>query len=184
MASLLACVPEEELIRRAKMLDEVALSSIFDAYYPRVYNYGLLQLRDAQGADDLASDVMLRVLESITRYHPRGVPLSAWVFRIARNRLIDVRRCHVRRREVVLVDDAIAPVGPPHATVERALDYGTICAALSQLTDVQGQVIVLRFMKDLDVATVARIVGRSQSAVKSLQFRALASLRRIIESNN
>ena len=64
-----------------------------------------------------------------------------------------------------------------------ALDYRTICAALSQLTDVQGQVIVLRFLKDLDVATVARIVGRSQSAVKRLQFRALASLRRIIESN-
>jgi RNA polymerase sigma-70 factor (ECF subfamily) len=77
---------------------------------------------------------------------------------------------------------------PPSAHLMRPLsaplDYGTICAALSQLTDVQGQVIVLRFMKDLDVATVARIVGRSQSAVKSLQFRALASLRRIIESNN
>ena len=82
------------------------------------------------------------------------------------------------------MDDAIAPAGPPHATVERALDHGTIRAALSQLTDVQGQVVVLRFMKDLDVATVARIVGRSQSAVKSLQFRALASLRRHIESNN
>ncbi len=60
MATLLACIPEEDLVRRANMLDEAALSSIFDAYYPRVYNYdGLLQLRDAQGAQDLASDVML-----------------------------------------------------------------------------------------------------------------------------
>ena len=74
MASLLACVPQEELVRRAKLLDEAALSSIFDAYYPRVYNNSLLQLRDAQAAEDLASDVILRVLESITRYHPRGVP--------------------------------------------------------------------------------------------------------------
>ena len=184
MASLLACVPEEELVRRAKMLDEAALSSIFDAYYPRVYNYSLIQLRDAQAAEDLASDVILRVLESITRYHPRGVPLFAWVFRIARNRLIDVRRRHARRREVGLVDDAIAPAGPPHAAVERALNYRAISAALSHLTEVQEQVIVLRFMKDLDVATVARILGRSQSAVKSLQFRALASLRRMLDSNS
>jgi len=181
-ASLLTSDREEELVTRAKTLDEAALSSIFDAYYPRVYNYGLLQLRDAQGAEDLASDVMLRVLESISRYHPRGAPLSAWVFRIARNRLIDVRRRHVRRREVGLMDNVIAPAGPPHAAVERALDYRAMCGALSQLTETQEQVILLRFMKDLDIATVARILGRSQSAVKSLQFRALASLRRILDS--
>jgi RNA polymerase sigma-70 factor, ECF subfamily len=181
-ASLVASDREEELVRRAKTLDDAALSCIFDTYYPRVYNYGLLQLRDAQGAEDLASDVMLRVLESISRYHQRGAPVSAWVFRIARNRLIDVRRRQIRRREVGLVDNAITTVGPPHAAVERALDYRSICAALSQLTETQEQVIVLRFMKDLDVATVARILGRSQSAVKSLQFRALASLRRILDS--
>src|SRR3989442_731441 len=125
---------------------------------------------------------MLRVLESISRYHPRGAPLSAWVFRIARNRLSDVMRRPVRRREVGLMDNVIAPAGPPHAAVERALDYRAICGALSQLTETQEQVIVLRFMKDLDIATVARILGRSQSAVKSLQFRALASLRRILDS--
>src|SRR5206468_5663586 len=89
-----------------------------------------------------------------------------------------------RRREVELVDDVIAPAGAPHATVERALDYRAICGALSQLTETQEQVIVLRFMKDLDVATVARVLGRSQSAVKSLQFRALASLRRMLDSNS
>ncbi len=106
------------------------------------------------------------------------------MFRIARNRLIDVRRRQVRRREVALIDNAIAPAGPPHADVERALDYRSICAALSQLTETQEQVIVLRFMKDLDVATVAGILGRSQSAVKSLQFRALSSLRRILDSKS
>ena len=68
---------EEELVRRAKTLDEAALSSIFDTYYPRVYNYGFLELRDAQGAEDLASDVMLRVLESIPRCATEERPLSA-----------------------------------------------------------------------------------------------------------
>jgi RNA polymerase sigma-70 factor (ECF subfamily) len=174
---------EGELIGRAKTLDEAALSSIFDTYYPRVYNYGLIQLREIQAAEDLASDVMLRVLQSIPRYNPRGVPLSAWVFRIARNRLVDVRRRLIRRREVRLADDQIASTAPPHAPVERALDYGAVCAALSRLTKEQEQVIVLRFLNDFNVATVARILGRSESAVKSLQFRALASLRRLVQSH-
>ncbi|MGH8526664.1 MAG: RNA polymerase sigma factor, partial [Gammaproteobacteria bacterium] len=86
------------------------------------------------------------------------------------------------RREVGLSDcfDA-GSSSAPHSAVERALDYREVFMALSQLTQVQEQVIVLRFLKDLDVATVARTLGRSESAVKSLQFRALTSLRRIMQ---
>ncbi|HEV8574828.1 MAG TPA: RNA polymerase sigma factor [Dehalococcoidia bacterium] len=173
---------EEDLVKRAQALDEGALGALFDAYYPKLLNYGLLQFRDVQAAEDLASDVILRVLESIPSYRTRGVPLSAWVFRIARNRLVDIRRRVNRRREVGLGDSFDATTATaPQTAVERTLDYGQLCAALSQLTAVQEQVIILRFFKDLDVATVARIVGRSPSAVKSLQFRGLLALRRILE---
>ncbi len=159
------------MIKRAQAFDEGAISFIFDNYYPRVYNYGLIQVRDVQAAEDLASDVMLRVLEAIPRYRARGVPLSAWIFRIARNRLVDIRRNRTRRREVGLEDSQIAAPGSPHASVERALNYGQVCTALEKLTEVH-----------FDVATVARILGRSESAIKSLQFRALASLRRILQA--
>lgn len=174
-----------DLVRQAQAYEEDALSALFDIYYPKLYNYGLLQLRDAQAAEDLASDVMLRVLESIPRYQPRGVPFSAWVFRIARNRLVDIRRRSHRRREVGLAESLItaSSIGSPHATVERALDFGEVCFALAQLTEAQEQVIVLRFLKDLDVATVARTIGRSESAVKSIQFRALTALRRIMQGH-
>ena len=174
-----------ELVRRAQAYEEDALSSVFDVYYPKVYNYGLMQLRDVQSAEDLASDVMLRVLESISRYEPRGVPFSAWVFRIARNRVVDIRRRSHRRREVGLVESLVTSAGgSPHATVERALDFGEVRFALGQLTESQEQVIVLRFLKDLDVATVARTLGRSESAVKSIQFRALTALRRIMQNGD
>lgn len=174
-----------ELVRQAQAYEEDALSALFDIYYPKLYNYGLLQLRDAQAAEDLASDVMLRVLESIPRYQPRGVPFSAWVFRIARNRLVDIRRRSHRRREVGLAESltTASSIGSPHSTVERALDFGEVCFALAQLTEAQEQVIVLRFLKDLDVATVARTIGRSESAVKSIQFRALTALRRIMQGH-
>jgi RNA polymerase sigma-70 factor (ECF subfamily) len=174
---------EDALVRRARALDEVALSSLFDTYYPKIYNYGLIQLQEAHAAEDLASDVMLKVLESIPRYRSRGVPLSAWVFRIARNRLVDIKRRGNRRREVGLNDRFIDGSATPHSTVERALDFGQVSLALAHLTEVQEQVIVLRFIKDLDVASVAQVLGRSESAVKSLQFRALTSLRRILQGD-
>ena len=175
--------PDEDLIRRAQALDESALSSLFDTFYPKVYNYGLLQLQEAHAAEDLASDVMLKVLESIPRYRSRGVPLSAWVFRIARNRLVDIKRRGNRRREVGLTDRFVDGSATPHSTVERALDFGQVSRALCHLTEVQEQVIMLRFIKDLDVASVAQVLGRSESAVKSLQFRALTSLRRILQGD-
>jgi RNA polymerase sigma-70 factor, ECF subfamily len=175
-----------DLVRRAQCYDSAALSELFDIYYPKIYNYGLIQLRDVQAAEDLASDVMLRVLESISRYQPRGVPFSAWVFRIARNRLVDIQRRSHRRREVGLQESIMTSVsgGSPHSAVEKAIDFGEVCFALGRLTEAQEQVIVLRFIKDLDVATVARILGRSESAVKSIQFRALTALRQIMQSRS
>jgi RNA polymerase sigma-70 factor, ECF subfamily len=173
---------DDQLVKRAQAFDESALSSLFDTFYPRIYNYGVIQLQETHAAEDLASDVMLKVFESIPRYRPTGVPLSAWVLRIARNRLVDIRRRGNRRREVGLTDTFVDGSPAPHAAVERALDCRQVSLALSHLTEVQEQVIVLRFIKDLDVATVAQILGRSESAVKSLQFRALSSLRRIIQA--
>ncbi len=185
MLGTVAANSDEHLVQGAQALDEAALCSLFDTYYPKIYNYGLIQLQEAHAAEDLASDVMLKVLESIPKYRSRGVPLSAWVFRIARNRIVDIRRRGSRRREVGLTDTFVdCSSTAPHSAVETALDYGQVSLALSHLTQVQEQVIVLRFLKDLDVATVAKILGRSESAVKSLQFRALTSLRRILRGSD
>jgi RNA polymerase sigma-70 factor, ECF subfamily len=185
MLGTVAANSDEHLVQRAQALDEAALCSLFDTYYPKIYNYGLLQLQEAHAAEDLPSDVMLKVLESIPKYRSRGVPLSAWVFRIARNRIVDIRRRGSKRREVGLTDTFVdGSSTAPHSAVETALVYGQVSLALSHLTQVQEQVIVLRFLKDLDVATVAKILGRSESAVKSLQFRALTSLRRILQGSD
>jgi RNA polymerase sigma-70 factor (ECF subfamily) len=176
-----------DLVRRAQAYDEEALAEVFDVYYPKIYNYGLIQLRDVPAAEDLASDVMLRVLESLPRYQSRGVPFSAWVFRIARNRLVDIQRRSHRRREVVLQESlasTLASDDSPDQAAENALDFGEICVALCHLTEAQEQVIVLRFLRDLDVATVARVLGRSESAVKSIQFRALTALRNLAQERD
>jgi RNA polymerase sigma-70 factor (ECF subfamily) len=174
---------DDQLPDGALALDEGALASLYTSYYPRVYNYAFLQMGDVQAAEDLASDVMLRVLKSIGSYRPKGPPFSAWVFRIARNKLIDVHRQRKRRGEVDLRQPPADTQMGPQDLAERALDRGQIQIALKYLTESQRQVIVLRFIEGFDNASVADILGRSQGAVKSLQHRALTSLRRILSED-
>jgi len=171
---------EWELVQRAQALEESALADLYSTYYPRVYNYAFLQLGDIQAAEDLASEVMLKVLESIRKYRFRGTPFSAWVFRIARNKLIDLHRRRKRHGEVDLTEPLAAVQISPEVLAARALDRGQLHPALKYLTDEQRQVIVLKFIEGFDNASIARILRRSEGAVKSLQHRALNSLRRIM----
>lgn len=171
---------EWDLIQRAQQLDVSALTWLYQTYYPKVYNYAFLHLGDVPTAEDLASDVMVKVLESLKDYRFRGVPFAAWVFRIARNRVIDIHRRRKRRGEVDLNESIVAGRDDPPAMAERALARGQLQAALLLLTEEQRQVIILKFIEGFDNAYVARVLGRSQGAVKSLQHRALASLRRIV----
>ncbi len=173
---------EEELIRRAQRFDQDALSWLYQLYYPKLYNYAYLQLSDVQQAEDLASEVLLRVLESLKDYRFQGVPVAAWVFRIARNHLIDLHRRRQRRPQVTLYEGIPNADASPHDAAERSIAQGELRLALSHLTEEQRQVIILKFVEGMDNSSVARVLGRSEGAVKSLQHRALVSLRKILSS--
>jgi len=171
---------EWDLVRRAQTYEEDAIRSLYETYYPKIYNYAFLQMGDVQAAEDLASDVMLKMIESIGKFNFRGLPFGAWVFRIARNRLIDLHRRRKRRGEVDLSETLISTLASPGVMAERALERGQIQVALKHLTDEQRQVIVLKFIQGFDNRSVAKILGRSEGAIKSLQHRALGSLRRVV----
>jgi RNA polymerase sigma-70 factor (ECF subfamily) len=174
-------IEEWQIVRRAQNYDEDALHQLYEAYYPKIYNYAFLQMGDVQAAEDLASDVMLKMLESIKKYNFRGLPFGAWVFRIARNRLIDLHRRRKRRGEVDLSETLSGTLASPESMAERALERGQLQIALKHLTDEQRQVIVLKFIQGFDNRSVGKIMGRSEGAVKSLQHRALGALRRVLQ---
>jgi RNA polymerase sigma-70 factor (ECF subfamily) len=169
---------DAELVLRAQALDEDALAEIYTTYHPRVLNYALSQLRDPQTAEDVASEVMLKVLEAIGRYRSNGVPLAAWVFRIARNALIDLRRRKSRYAGCALPDGLASPGADTATRVEEALDRDRLHEAMRGLREEHRHVLVLRFMEGMNTAEVAYVLGRSQSSVKALQYRALNRLRR------
>jgi len=171
---------EWDLVKRAQEYDEGAIEALYQTYYPKIYNYAFLQMGDVQAAEDLASDVMLKMIESIGKYHFRGLPFGAWVFRIARNRLIDLHRRRRRRGEVDLSETLSSALASPQSLAERAIERGQIQIALKHVTDEQRQVIVLKFIQGFDNRSVGKIMGRSEGAIKSLQHRALLSLRRLL----
>lgn len=176
-----ALTAEANLIARAQQYDADALSEIYESFYPRIYQYFYAQLSDAPLAEDFASDVMLQVVESIDRYHFRGTPLAAWVFRIARNRVVDHHRRRSRRPQIALEDSLPSQADGPYALVERSVEHASVRAAMGGLTEEQRQVIILKFVEELDNASVAEALGRSLGAVKSLQHRALVAMRKVLE---
>ena len=172
----------EDLVRRVRSNDPRAFEELYARYSPRVFGYLFQRLNgDAEEAEDLTADVFTRVYEKIDAFQPQGAPLSAWVFRIAHNRLIDSIRRRPRHVQVTLDDAPELTAAPAFGSIDQQLALDQIKVGLIRLTPEQRQVIELRFLEGKSVAETAAIVGRNEDAVKKLQARGLASLRRRIE---
>jgi RNA polymerase sigma-70 factor (ECF subfamily) len=173
--------PTRETIMRAQQLDEAALSEVYEWLYPQIRAYAYSRTRDRERSNDLVGAAMLKIVENLPSCDFGGANsnrrLKSWSFRITRNLVIDEQR---RRGRFLDADMAtmISDAPLPHVLAQRALDRDRVSKALSSLTSLQRKVIVLKYLHDMDNASVGHVVGRSIAAVKSLQHRGLQGLRR------
>lgn len=168
------------IIKRAQAGDKVALTELYEHYKPEVYRYLYYRLGNPGLAEDLTSEVFMRVIENLPRYRQRQVPFQAWLFRITRNLVIDYfRKMNVRDHVDLNQNIASDHEGPEMAT-ERSLTEEQLQQALQRLTADQFDVIVLRFIADMPIKQVAAALDKSESAVKTLQARGLGALQRIL----
>lgn len=175
-----ATLAAQQLVEQAQAFSPEAWAHLFDQYHAKMYDYCYLRTGDRAAADDLASEVFLEALRGIRRYRYRGVPFSAWLYRIARNLTADFVRRRMSRPTVPLAaDDTHAALASPDNTEEAARAHD-VRTAIQQLTDDQQQVIILRFFHDLSHDETAAALGRSSGAVRVLQSRALGALRRVM----
>jgi RNA polymerase sigma-70 factor (ECF subfamily) len=168
----------ERLVAAAKAGDPEAFGSLFDVYYGPVYRYVASRVGRPSDAEDLAQLVFVKALESLPRYEQRGIPFGGWLFRLARNVVID----HVRtRREHVTLDvigeKSTDDQGPDELAVLRQ-EMDSIAHALRRLTPEQREAVELRFFAGLSAKEAAEAMGRQEGTVRGLQFRAIAALRR------
>lgn len=173
---------EFDLVRKAQRGDADAFSAIFDQQYTPVYRYCFYRLGDVKLAQDLTSEVFVRMVEKLDTYEPSGRPLLAWLYTIARNLVADDYRRNGKVTHLPL-DEALTSGmhANPVQQTEQSLLADCLRLVIEKLTEDQQQVILLKYVENQSNAQVARILGKTRGAVKSLQHRALASLRRALE---
>ena len=171
---------EESLIRRAKQHDQEAFAQLYEEYFDKIYRYVALKVGDRMEAEDITQQVFLKAIKSISSFKWNGFPFSSWLFRIAHNQVVDYLRKKAKREAVALDDALLTSDDDPQLEFERKLDIEQLALATKKLTRAQQEVISLRFAGELPIAQVAKVMGRSEGAVKALQHSAVIALRRVL----
>ncbi len=184
--ALLEAPPQEHAGVAAKGQDHSesgghALAGLYEQYYDRVLRYVASRVSNRDAAEDLAGDVFVRAVESFGSFKDKGVPVQAWLFRIAHNIVIDHYRRSAHRRSSP-IDEAmdVASGSDPQAEVEHRLTMERVNAMMERLSPAQQEVIALRFMGGLSAEEAGQVMGRTSGAIRELQRTALKSLRSLL----
>lgn len=175
-------ISESHLIQRAKSYDSQALTELYRRYADAIFRFVYYRVVDREAAEDLAGDVFVRAMEALPAYVDTGTPFRAWLYRIAHARVVDYYRRQEVRRTTSLDDRLMADrQTDPGELAAYQDDARRVWAVLPRLTDEQQQVVSLRFIAGLSTAEVADVLDKTEGAIRALQHRALASLRRLLE---
>ena len=168
------------ILKRAQAGDATALTTLYEQYKPDVYRYLYYRVGRPQLAEDLTTEVFIRVMENLSNYRQRNVPFRAWLFQIARNLTVDYFRKMNRRDDTILDEKMIAEQPDPETVAELRLTADQLQQALQHLPPSQCDVIVLRFIAEMPISQVAQTLKKSESAIKALQARGLEALHIIL----
>jgi len=170
-----------DLARRARAGDRDAFGTLYERYAAGIRRYLLRRgAGSAELAEDLAADVFEKALAGVGRYEDRGVPFGSWLYRIARNHLIDHQRTRGRHAARPMVEHLEDSSSEAVAALARVLDRDSLDAALARLTSEQRRVLELRLLDGCAVAETAAIIGTTPDVVKKRQARGLAALRTLL----
>ena len=156
---------------------ETALAGLYDDCYDRIARYAFVRLGDRAEAEDIAGEVFLKALESLDSYEERGIPMQAWLFKIAHNLLVDhIRRAAKRWTVPVETVEVVAEADPAEQAVNNA-EVTRVLKAMDELTESQRRVIELRFFGELTSDEAGRVLNKQAGAVRELQHSAIRALR-------
>lgn len=174
-----SALTEDQAIARAAEGDTEAFTFLYERYVNRIYNYIYYRTGNPHEAEDLTSRVFYRALDHINHYNNRGVPFSAWLYRIAHNLVANWHRDNSRRKEVPLDDYTQVPHRSlqPEARVVDTQEMEALLKAIRRMPPDRQQLLILKFVEDMSNADVAMIMMRSEGAIKSLYHRTLLALR-------
>jgi RNA polymerase sigma-70 factor, ECF subfamily len=170
---------EEEMLGRASRGDREAFGVLYERHAERIYNYVYYRTGNLHDAEDLTARVFQRAMNHIHNYTDRGVPFSAWLYRIAHNLVANWHRDRSRKQEIPLSElpAVVSKEERPEALLVRTQDQESLMRLIRRLTPERQTLLILKFVEELSNAEIGQIMGRSEGAVKSLYHRTLLSLR-------
>jgi RNA polymerase sigma-70 factor (ECF subfamily) len=170
---------DEAALTLAVQGDAQAFGILYERYVNRVFNYIYYRTGNIFDAEDLTERVFIRAMNHIASYHNQGLPLSAWLYRIAHNLVANWHRDNSRRREIPLDEGVLVRHGGDHPEHEllAAEERERLLRVIRRLPAERQQLLILKFTEHMSNAEIGQIMGRTEGAIKSLYHRTLLSLR-------
>jgi RNA polymerase sigma-70 factor, ECF subfamily len=167
----------ERLLVEAAQKEPAKFGALYDVHFERIYAFVARRVRDRDKAEDLTAEVFHKALANLKSYEWRGTPFAAWLYQIAANAIADLSKFSAR--ESGNVEDSPEPSGGPEQ--EAAEAHGRLFRLVDKLPSQQRRVVFERFVEQRSIREIAQQLGKSEGAVKQLQFRALEKLRSQME---
>jgi RNA polymerase sigma-70 factor (ECF subfamily) len=169
---------DEEILVRASAGDRDAFGMLYERYVERIFNYVYYRTGNVSDAEDLTARVFQRAMNHIVNYTDRGVPFSAWLYRIAHNLVANWHRDRSRRQEIPISDAPIVSKGDaPETSLVHTEQRESLLKLIRSLPAERQTLLILKFVEHYSNAEIGTIMNRSEGAVKSLYHRTLLALR-------
>ena len=183
LAKIEAQVEVSDLVRKAQGGDQSSFALLYERFFDQIFRYVSFKTGSTTEAEDITGEVFVRMIESIHRFKWQGHPFSSWLFRIAHNLIVDYFRGK-GKKALVPLEGTADNLQSAQVDVDRQIDVelamDEIHGAMAGLTDLQREVISMRFAGGLSVAETARAIGKKDNAVKALQHAGLKKLRKML----
>lgn len=175
---------EPSLVQAAQAGDSEAFSKIYSHYYPRVFRYTASRLRNDEVAADITQDAFFKILKNIGSFQYRGIPFGAWVFRIARNEVINELRRYKSQFTTTQLTENLADSADVENEVETDVLFELIAREIDSLPPQQRETVKKRFIEDLSVEETAQTLMKTENNVKVLSHKGIAKLRKMLASDS
>ena len=163
--------------------NESTLSSLYEEYYDKIARYAYYRVGNKAEAEDIAGEVFLKALKSLKSYKERGIPMQAWLFRIAHNLVVDYFR-KMQKHKTVPIDNVQIESGiNPAMVAEEKVELERVKKAMEQLTQEQREVLRLRFFSELTSREAGQLLNKSDGAVREMQRAAIEKLRNLLTTD-
>lgn len=169
---------DSELIQLAKD-DTAAFGELYERHVRRIYNYIYYRTSNTQDAEDLTAKVFMRALNHVENYDERGVPFTAWLYRIAHNLVANWYRDRSRRKIIPLDEFVVKGMRSelPEVVAEEHEEQDHLLQSIQRLPEDRQQLLILKYVERMSNAEIGQIMGKTEGAVKSLYYRTLSFLR-------